>query len=369
MTKRKIITQSKFQKKLKGGCRKSIRNHPMSAAAVLHPPTPSPTALDGCKYFITSAPSQARRLLSEITGRRISLANNKRIGKGKFGSVYMGKMNCGDDIVDIAIKYIVIDRKFNELFLKNLCNEIDILEKLSGVEGVVQLYSWKELTNEEFHVDSYGNEITLFPGYYLYIEYCNGGRLFDYIYKGGLIPGMVLLPENTVRVIIKKLVEIMEECHKRDVVHRDLKPENILLNLKNLPDKKNLWIDCLRISDFGIGRLLTDEDHPLDDACGSRWTCSPEQLQGSPYTKKTDVWSIGVIAFVMLTGKFPFHPYRRGAQELDLERALKKHSTDTINFFNHIFVDDARRYSMKQLLATEWLSELDELSRKTYIED
>ena len=346
-----------------------------------------------CRYVISSGPVTSRRKYfrsTDVTTVTTPLSNYKIIGKGAFGLVYKGQMTCPITdkkdadyyIQEIAVKYIVLDKKVNRRFPRfprygrawrisspeKVGTEISILNKLTVVKGVVQLYYSEQLVEDEIREDGNGNSITLFPGYYLYLEYCNGGELLDYIQSRGWISRMVSLPETTVQVIILKLVQIMKECHALGVTHRDLKPENILLNLKNPPAERNLWKDCLRINDFGLASTDTEMCH----FCGTPGYQSPENAHGLEYTEKTDVWSIGVITYVMLTGKFPFPVgmwnTRISARHYDLDLTKLK-TTDSIEFLEQIFTLEADRPSMDELLQLKWLSGLETISESTYIED
>ena len=348
---------------------------------------------DNCRYVISSDPVTSQRKFfrqTDIMTATIPLANYKIIGKGAFGLVFKGQKMCtgtdkeGDDnyVQDIAVKYIVLNKKVNNRFPifprygrvwrvsnpEKVSDEISILNTLTRVEGVVQLYNSEQLSDDEIREDGNGNNIKLFPGYYLYLEYCNGGELLDYILSRRWISRMVSLPETTVRVIILTLVQIMKECHAQGVTHRDLKPENILLTLKNPPAKKNLWKDCLRINDFGLASTDTDMCH----FCGTPGYQSPENEHGLEYTEKTDVWSIGVITYVMLTGKFPFPVgmwnTRISTRHYDLDLTKLK-TPDSAEFFEKIFTLESDRFSMDELLNLKWLSGLETLSNTTYIED
>jgi len=345
-----------------------------------------------CQYVISSDPVTSRRKYFRPTDIRTvttPLSNYKIIGKGAYGLVYKGKMTCTrtdkeeDDnyVQEIAVKYIVLNKEVNNKFPifprygrvwrvsnpEKVRNEISILNTLTRVEGVVQLYNSEQLSEDEIREDSNGNRIKLFPGYYLYLEYCNGGELLDYIQSRGWISRMVSLPETTVQVIILTLVQIMKECHALGVTHRDLKPENILLHLNNPPVERNLWKDCLRINDFGLASTDTDMCY----FCGTPGYQSPENDHGLEYTEKTDVWSIGVITYVMLTGKFPFPVgmwnTRISARHYDLD--LTKFSPTSAEFLERIFTMESDRPSMDELLQLKWLSGLERPSNTTYIED
>ena len=123
------------------------------------------------------------------------------------------------------------------------------------------------------------------------MEYVSGGELFHYIDEQGR------LDEKEVVWLLRQLVAALVYCHRINIHHRDLKPENILLDQEAL---------ILKIVDFGMA-ALQPKNRLLSTPCGSPYYASPEVLQGRPYDGgQADVWSVGVILFVMLTGYPPF---------------------------------------------------------------
>lgn len=99
-------------------------------------------------------------------------------------------------------------------------------------------------------------------------------------------------------------MQALKHLHDMGVVHRDLKPENILFN-------SNLQI--VKLIDFGMSKILQDENALMNTKLGTPYYISPEILKGK-YDKSCDMWSIGVIAFVLLAGEPPF--WGRNAAEL-----------------------------------------------------
>ncbi|CAD6937009.1 unnamed protein product [Tilletia caries] len=121
------------------------------------------------------------------------------------------------------------------------------------------------------------------------IEYA-GGELFEYIVERGR------MPENDARRFFQQIICAMEYCHRHKIVHRDLKPENLLLD-----EFMNV-----KIGDFGLSNIMTDGDF-LKTSCGSPNYAAPEVISGKLYAgPEIDIWSCGVILYVMLCGSLPF---------------------------------------------------------------
>lgn len=121
------------------------------------------------------------------------------------------------------------------------------------------------------------------------IEYA-GGELFDFLVSHGKVP------EDSARRFFQQIICAVEYCHRHKIVHRDLKPENLLLD-------SNLNV---KIADFGLSNIMTDGNF-LKTSCGSPNYAAPEVIGGKLYSgPEVDVWSCGVILFVLLCGKLPF---------------------------------------------------------------
>ncbi|PWN35183.1 Pkinase-domain-containing protein [Meira miltonrushii] len=121
------------------------------------------------------------------------------------------------------------------------------------------------------------------------IEYA-GGELFQYIVERGR------MSEDEARRFFQQIIAAIEYCHRHKIVHRDLKPENLLLD-----DHLNV-----KIGDFGLSNIMTDGDF-LKTSCGSPNYAAPEVISGKLYAgPEIDIWSCGVILYVMLCGRLPF---------------------------------------------------------------
>ncbi|KAJ6831617.1 CBL-interacting protein kinase 2-like [Iris pallida] len=128
---------------------------------------------------------------------------------------------------------------------------------------------------------------------YFVMEYVRGGELYNKIAKGKL-------KEDAARKYFQQLISAVDYCHSRGVYHRDLKPENLLLDE-----------NCnLKVSDFGLSALsdCRKQDGLLHTTCGTPAYVAPEVINRKGYDgAKADIWSCGVILFVLLAGYLPFH--------------------------------------------------------------
>jgi len=127
--------------------------------------------------------------------------------------------------------------------------------------------------------------------FYIVTELLLGGNLLNRIVKMGAIN------EKTARILARSLFRGVDNIHSRNIVHRDLKPENLLLS--TVFDNADI-----KIADFGLAREINEIK--FNRRCGSLPYMSPEVLDGKSYGKPTDMWSCGVVLFILLCGKRPF---------------------------------------------------------------
>jgi len=127
---------------------------------------------------------------------------------------------------------------------------------------------------------------------YIVLELITGGELFDKIVKAKKFP------ENVARRYFQQLISAMDYCHNNGIAHRDLKPENILLDAEG----------NVKISDFGLSNFSNlDPTYLMQTTCGTPNYVAPEVLSAKGYVGfRADVWSAGVILYVMLCGCLPF---------------------------------------------------------------
>ena len=191
----------------------------------------------------------------------------QKIGKGKFGLVKCGINK--ETNKQVAIK-IMAKKNMDKSDLELAKVEIDIL-KISQHPNIIKLY------------DIYENENYI----YIIMEYCSGGDLLSYFeyYE-------YQLKETKVCEIIHKLSMAIYFLHSYGIVHRDLKPENILMT--DLTPEADI-----RLLDFGLSKIIGNEEK-CTEPYGTLSFVAPEVLQGKPYDKSVDLWSIGIITFLLL---------------------------------------------------------------------
>mmetsp|Transcript_43707 Transcript_43707/g.107262 ORF Transcript_43707/g.107262 Transcript_43707/m.107262 type:complete len:279 (-) Transcript_43707:893-1729(-) len=129
---------------------------------------------------------------------------------------------------------------------------------------------------------------------YLVIEMLKGGELFDLMAETGSFS------EQRARDVMQQVLLGLEELHSNGIVHRDLKPENLLCT-------RSEWPFEIKISDFGMAKMVTDcASVPITGMAGTVAFMAPEIVEGEPYTSSVDIWAAGCILYMMLSGRMPF---------------------------------------------------------------
>eukprot|EP00898_Chlorokybus_atmophyticus_P008635 jgi/Chlat1/8773/Chrsp90S08126 len=207
----------------------------------------------------------------------------QEIGKGNFGvtCLMLDKLT-GENV---AVKFIERGPRIDE----NVCREVLNHRKLRH-PNIVQ---FKRVLLTPTHLG-------------IVMEYCAGGELFHHICKAGRFS------EDEARFFFQQLISGVEYCHTQKVVHRDLKLENALLD-GNPPR--------LKICDFGYSKSEKENSQP-HSMVGTPAYIAPEVLTGLKYDGKVaDIWSSGVLLYVMLVGAYPFED---SAHPRDLHRTIKR---------------------------------------------
>ncbi|XP_028807145.1 calcium-dependent protein kinase 26-like isoform X2 [Neltuma alba] len=197
----------------------------------------------------------------------------EQLGWGQFGVIRACTDKLTGDV--LACKSIAKDRLVTSDDLRSVKLEIEIMARLSGHPNVVDL---KAVYEEEDFV-------------HLVMELCAGGELFHRLEKNGRFS------ESEARVLFRHLMQVVLYCHENGVVHRDLKPENILLATRASSSP-------IKLADFGLATYIKP-GQSLHGLVGSPFYIAPEVLAGS-YDQAADVWSAGVILYILLSGMPPF---------------------------------------------------------------
>lgn len=251
------------------------------------------------------------------------------LGTGAFSQVYLAQLR-QDPLQMVAVK--CIDKRALKGKEDSLDNEIKVLRKLKH-KNIVQLVE----TFEDRHK------------VYLVMELVTGGELFDRIVEKGSYT------EKDASLLIKQILEAVDYMHCQGVVHRDLKPEN-LLYYSQAEDSK------IMISDFGLSKM--EESGVMATACGTPGYVAPEVLAQKPYGKSVDVWSIGVIAYILLCGYPPFYDENDAnlfAQILKGDFEFDSPYWDDISesakdFIRHLIcVNVEKRFTCKEALSHPWI--------------
>ncbi|KAH0920213.1 hypothetical protein HID58_027878 [Brassica napus] len=198
---------------------------------------------------------------------------HKELGRGQFGITY----RCTDKSNgrEYACKSISKRKLIRQKDIEDVRREVMILQHLTGQPNIVEFRGAYE-DKDNLHV---------------VMELCSGGELFDRIIKKGSYS------EKEAANIFRQIVNVVHVCHFMGVVHRDLKPENFLL--VSADDDSPI-----KATDFGLS-VFIEEGKVYKDVVGSAYYVAPEVLHRN-YGKEIDVWSAGVMLYILLCGVPPF---------------------------------------------------------------
>lgn len=199
----------------------------------------------------------------------------KLLGHGQFGYTYAAtELSSGEKV---AVKIIEKNKMLLPISVEDVKREVKIMQALSGHENVVQFH-------EAFEDDDY---------IYIVMELCEGGELLDRI----LAKKDVHYSEKDAAIVVRQMLKVAACCHLNGVVHRDLKPENFLF-------KSRAENSPLKATDFGLSDFILP-GRKFRDIVGSAYYVAPEVLRRNS-GPESDVWSIGVITYILLCGRRPF---------------------------------------------------------------
>eukprot|EP00937_MAST-01D_sp_MAST-1D-sp2_P000194 g194.t1 len=264
------------------------------------------------------------------------------IGRGITSTVHLcervdgcktAPRRCACKLVDK--RKLAADPSLRDHLNEQLANEIGLLARLQH-PNIVKLF------------DVYDSDDKM----YIVMELMTGGELFDHIIDKGT------LSEAEAAGVIKQVASSLAYCHKQGVVHRDLKPENLLLG-------KGSSLDRVKIADFGFAKDWSGAS--MVSFIGTPGYLAPELRQGSSYSETVDVWALGVILYVLLSGRLPFAadtapiPQGKGKAQEHLklefpENEFQHVSTSVKELVYHmLMLDPADRITAQQVLDHPWV--------------
>lgn len=254
-----------------------------------------------------------------------------KIGTGSFGKVYrVNHLKTGQErALKVVSKAIIKYQDDDKKFLK----EIELLSQLDH-PYIIKVY--------EYFVEN--------NNYYVVQELCKGGELYEQIYQ------IESFTEKSAATIMKQLLSAVYYLHSVNIVHRDLKPENIMLEST---DEENFSI---KLIDFGTSRFFS-EGSLLDQKVGTSYYIAPEVIL-KKYNHKCDIWSSGVILFILLCGYPPFD----GDNDEDIMECVVKEeasysepewkniSPEAISFLKKLLTKDYnKRITAEDALKEKWI--------------
>ena len=252
------------------------------------------------------------------------------LGKGGYGKVYEVRNKSTGDIR--------VCKHLSKLSIKNLAKfqlEINILINVDH-PNIIKLY------------EIFESQRSL----YLIMEQCKGGEVFDRIIEH--IQKKEMYSEKDASIIFMQLMSSVQYCHNQGICHRDLKPEN-LLYLNEGGEKDN----PIKVIDFGLSQIFINRK--LSTKVGTAYYVSPEILKGD-YTEKCDIWSAGVILYILLSGDPPFN----GPDDSSIyskianmkysfpQNKWNNISNEAKDLITHMICPEEERYNAIQVLNHPW---------------
>ncbi|ORX94335.1 Pkinase-domain-containing protein [Basidiobolus meristosporus CBS 931.73] len=263
---------------------------------------------------------------------------NKTLGAGSMGKVKLGvHIHTGEKV---AIKVIPRNRRENhhkqspEAIEKEENKEIRVIREaaIMSLLDHPNIVKMKEMIVHNHH-------------YYLILEYVSGGQMLDYIISHGR------LKEKQARSFARQICSALDYCHKNSIVHRDLKIENILIAEDG----------SIKLIDFGLSNLFSTRSH-LSTFCGSLYFAAPELLHARVYTgPEVDVWSMGIVLYVLLCGKVPFDDQNLPALHAKIKKGHVEYpswlSSECRHLLSRMLVTNpVERATMTEVMRHSWMN-------------
>ena len=291
-------------------------------------------------------------MLYLIENDSIKYILKRPLGEGLTCKCYLGQKISPDNAQELfAIK--IFDQKYYKYFI----NEVNYLQKLSKNENIIKLYNYGQGFLTPFINDNNNNISKNEKIFFEIIEYAQNGELKDYI-----LGTSTRLPEKISSKIFSKIVKALQYIHENNIAHCDIKPENILLD-KNFSPK---------LSDFRFSQTFkgNEGDYMLHQFNGTDIYCAPETRKA--YITgfngvKHDIFSLGVLLFVITIGSFPFD--RASYSDEKYRFIVKKNYKRYWEYFNFVDISEefkdlinklicvtpAQRLGLNEILEHPWV--------------
>ncbi|CAH7669987.1 CAMK/CAMK1 protein kinase [Phakopsora pachyrhizi] len=271
-----------------------------------------------------------------VHARKSEFRWGDHIGSGTFGEVTRCTWLTKNPPMEVAVKVVA------KSMIPDLDRQLNLLNRILKLRHphVVQLLDWFQSKD---HV-------------YMISELAKGGELFDHTIERGNFT------DRQARLMMRDVCSAVEHIHSQGLVHRDLKPENLFVR-GDPPYEPPLDIV---VADFGVAAYIEKLDGTqitLNGICGSPGYTAPEVYRRQPYGKPVDIWALGVLAFILITGRFPFGHLSGPDFLAEVERAPAKFpkkfgiTPDAENFIvGCLQVDSSKRWTATEALNHPWLS-------------
>lgn len=268
---------------------------------------------------------------------------SKTLGTGAFGTVKLAKKKNSE--VLYAIKSISKQSILRSRMGSQVKKEISIMKDLDH-PNIVQIF-----------------EVMMSTEYlYIVMDFVSGGELYGKITRGGK------LSDGECRRYVRQLCSALNYCHEKNVCHRDIKPENILVDQH----------DNVLLADFGFASIMTKEDASDDSEgtmegcsramklmstiCGTTAYMAPEILQREKYLgDKADIWSLGVVIYVLLVGFMPFKDDDVKKDKYTTPKYVEKEASSFVS--KMLILKPEERFSARRLLQHPWVEKQSESMR------
>ena len=235
-----------------------------------------------CGALLPAAPETSDPLIGTIVGGRYRITS--MLGEGGMGRVYVGEQQMGTSVRKVAVKTLLAEYTKDPEVQPRFMRECGTMSELEH-PNTIKVFDYGKTDGGDL---------------YIAMELLQGQELEKALEHGALQP-------ERVDHIVGQICGSLQEAHEKGIVHRDLKPANIYLTTRAGED------DCFKVLDFGIAKrdekITTKQEQKLTKAgtvLGTPPYMSPEQFKGGEIDARSDIYSLGVMTYEMLTGRLPF---------------------------------------------------------------